>query len=316
MDSTDRTALTKLIKEKALELDFDICGIARPRILDKNKSILREWCEAGMNGKMEYLTRNTDKRADPAKHMPDVRSIVVTGMSYSSANLQKNEGVPRISRYAYGKRYQDVITRKTNDLLLFIEGQDNKIKGQAFVDSKPLFEKAWAVEAGLGWQGKHSIIINKEIGSFFFIGILMLNIDLEYDKPDIDHCGTCRLCIDRCPTGAINVNRTIDARKCISNLTIENRDPVDEGLGSKFEKRVFGCDICQEICPWNKKAPANNHPEYCINDEVANMTPEEWLSLTEEQFNRLFKESSISRVKYPNLKHNIRVVMKSGMEQQ
>jgi epoxyqueuosine reductase len=200
--------------------------------------------------------------------MPDVQSIIVFGMSYNSANLQKNEGVPIISRYAYGKRYQDVITKRLNDLLLFIKDFNNKIEGKIFVDSNPFFEKAWAVEAGLGWQGKHSIIINKEIGSFFFIGVLMLNFDLDYDKPEgIDHCGTCRLCIDRCPTGAINANRTIDARKCISNLTIENRDPVAVELGPKLEKRVFGCDICQEVCPWNRKAACNNHPEYSIPDD-------------------------------------------------
>jgi epoxyqueuosine reductase len=310
MDSADKTLLTKLIKGKALELGLDICGVARTRVLDKNKSVLREWCEAGMNDKMGYLARNTEKRADPAKHMPDVRSIVVTGMSYNSENLQKNEGVPVISRYAYGKRYQDVITEKLNDLLLFIKDQNNKTDGKIFVDSNPLFEKAWAVEAGLGWQGKHSIIINKEIGSFFFIGVIMLNVDLDYDKPEAaDRCGTCRLCIDRCPTGAINGNRTIDARKCISNLTIENRDPVAEELGPILEKRVLGCDICQEICPWNRKAPHNNHPEYSISDEVANMVPAEWLSLTEEKFTRLFKETAISRVKYQNFMHNIKITM-------
>jgi epoxyqueuosine reductase len=311
MIPVNRTALTRLVKQKALALGLDICGVARPRILDKNKSVLMEWCEGGMNDKMDYLARNLERRADPASHMPEVQSIVVTGMSYNSENKQKEKGVPIISRYAYGKRYQDVITKKMNDLLLFLEEQDNKIKGQVFVDSKPLFEKAWAVEAGLGWQGKQSIIINKDIGSFFFIGVLMLNIDLDYDKPYNDHCGTCRLCIDRCPTGAINANRTIDARKCISNLTIENRNPVAEELGPKFEKRVFGCDICQEICPWNRKAPAKNHPEYQIPDEVANMTSAEWLSLTGDQFNRLFKESAVSRVKYRNFKHNISVVLKS-----
>jgi epoxyqueuosine reductase len=311
MDSADKTAFTKLIREEALKLDLDIFGVAQTRVLDKNKNILREWCEAGMNDKMGYLARNTEKRADPSMHMPNVKSIIVTGMSYNSANLQKNNGVPIISRYAYGKRYQDVIARRLDDLFLFINNYDNKIEGKIFVDSDPLFEKPWAVEAGLGWQGKHSIIINKEIGSFFCIGVLMLNIDLDFDKPDgIDHCGTCRLCIDRCPTGAINGNRTIDTRKCISNLTIENRDPVAEEFGPKLEKRVFGCDICQEACPWNRKAAYNSHPEFTISDEVANMSPAEWLSLTEEQFIRLFKDSPISRVKYPNLMHNIRLVMK------
>jgi epoxyqueuosine reductase len=311
MNFSERNALTRRVKEKAIELGLDICGVARPRVLDENKNILKDWCEAGMNDKMDYLARNVEKRADPAKHMPAVRSIVVVGMSYNSVNMQKEAGVPIISRYAYGKRYQDVITKKLNDLLIFIKSQDYKTEGQVFVDTKPLFEKAWAVEAGLGWQGKHSIIINKEIGSFFFIGVLMLSIDLDYDKPDIDHCGTCRLCIDRCPAGAINGNRTINTRKCISNLTIENRDPLAEELGSKLEKRVMGCDICQEICPWNKKAPVKNHPEYIIPAEVANMTPSEWLSLTEEQFNRLFRDSAVSRVKFTNFRHNISVVMKS-----
>jgi epoxyqueuosine reductase len=311
MNFSDRNAVTRLVKEKAMELGFDICGIARPRVLDKNKDILKEWCEAGMNDKMDYLARNVEKRADPAKYMPEVRSIVVIGMSYNSTNMQKEAGVPIISRYAYGKRYQEVITEKLNDLLVFVKSQDNKTEGQVFVDTKPLFEKAWAVEAGLGWQGKHSIIINREIGSFFFIGVLMLSIDLDYDTPDIDHCGTCRLCIDRCPTGAINGNRTINAQKCISNLTIENRDPLAEELGSKFEKRVMGCDICQEICPWNRKAPIKNHPEYSIPDEVAKMTPAEWLSLTEEQFRGLFRDSAVSRVKFTNFRHNISVVMKS-----
>lgn len=310
MTKVDKTDLSRLIQEKTLALGLDICGIARPRILDMNRSVLIDWCEAGMNDKMDYLARNTEKRADPAQHMPEVRSVVVTGMSYNSGIGQKMAGVPIISRYAYGKRYQDVITRKLTDLLSFIKNQDNKTEGQVFVDSRPLFEKAWAVEAGLGWQGKHSIIINKEIGSFFFIGVLMLNTELDYDKPGIDRCGSCRLCIDRCPTGAINDNRTIDARKCISNLTIENREPVGEETGAKFEKRVFGCDICQEICPWNIKAPVRNHPEYAISEEIADLTPDKWLTLTEEQFHRLFKESAVSRVKYPNFKHNISVVLK------
>jgi epoxyqueuosine reductase len=312
MDSAEKNALTKSIREKALGLGFDICGVARPRIFDKNKTILKEWCEEGMNGNMGYLARNTELRADPAQHMPDVQSVLVTGLSYNSANLQKNEGVPIISRYAYGERYQEVITRKLDDLLLFIKSLNNKIEGKVFCDSNPLFEKVWAVEAGLGWQGKQSIIINKKIGSFFFIGVLMLNIDLDYDKPDgIEHCGSCRLCIDRCPTGAINGNRTIDARKCISNLTIENRDPVAEELGPKLEKRVFGCDICQEICPWNRKAKPNSHPEFKLSEKIAVLSSEEWLSLTREQFEILFKDSSVGRVKYENLMHNIRLVMKS-----
>jgi epoxyqueuosine reductase len=219
--------------------------------------------------------------------------------------------VPVISRYAYGKRYQDVITGKLDTLLAEIKEMEWSAEGKIVVDSAPFFEKPWAVEAGLGWQGKHSIIINREIGSFFFIGILMLNLELVYDKPvETDHCGSCRICIDRCPTGAINNNRTIDTRKCISNLTIENREALNEETGRRLERRVFGCDICQEVCPWNRKAPVLNHPEYAISREMAEMTTDDWINLSEEKFNSLFRFSAVGRVKYGNFVNNVRMVLK------
>lgn len=312
MDTGTRNDITALVREKSRELGFDICGIAPPRVLDKNREILRVWCEAGMNAGMSYLERNGEKRADPRIHLPGVKSLIVTGMSYNSINLQKNEGVPVISRYAYGKRYQDVISEKLRELLAFIKIHDDNAEGRIVVDSSPLFEKAWAVEAGLGWQGKHSVIINKEIGSFFFLGVLMINITLGYDKPaSRDHCGNCRLCIDGCPTGAINDNRTIDARKCISNLTIENREPVSKELGPKLRKRVYGCDICQELCPWNQKAPRNIHPEFSLSDEVANLTRKEWLDLSEERFKRIFRETPVERIRYSDFIQNVRLVIKS-----
>lgn len=316
MNAFSVSELTKLVKGKSKELGLDICGIAPAKVMDINKGVLKSWCEAGMNGKMSYLGRNTDKRADPSLHLPGVKSIVVTGMSYNSGKHQKAPGVPIVSRYAYGRRYQDVISSKLEALLVFI----NKYlpaEGKIVVDSAPFFEKAWAVEAGLGWQGKHSIIINREIGSFFFLGILMLDIELEYDAPEkADHCGTCRFCIDKCPTGAINGNRTIDTRKCISNLTIENREPVDESLAPLIGKRVYGCDICQEVCPWNRKATTINHPEYSISRELAEMTPDEWLSLTEERYDSLFQNSPVGRVKYKTFLSNIRLVMKSPVSGQ
>jgi epoxyqueuosine reductase len=312
MTARPETDLTKLIKNKSLELGLDLCGIALPRVLDKNRELLEKWCDAGMNDKMEYLKRNAGKRSDPREHLPDVKSMIVTGMSYNTGNLQKRNDVPIISRYAYGSRYQEVITAKLKKLLGFIKTYNDQASGKIVVDSAPIFEKQWAVEAGLGWQGKHSIIINKDIGSFFFIGILILNIELDFDAPAAtDLCGNCRACIDRCPTGAINENRTIDTRKCISNLTIENRAPLAEEIGPKLENRVFACDICQEICPWNRKARVINHPEYAIKEEVADMTPEEWTSLSEEKFNRLFGNSSISRAGYAKFIHNIKLVMKS-----
>jgi epoxyqueuosine reductase len=310
MNSSGAEFLSGFIKKRSGELGLDICGIARYKVLDGNKEVLREWCEAGMNDRMQYLARNTEKRADPARHLSSVKSVVVTGMSYNSEMLQKHPGVPVISRYAYGKRYQDVITAKLDTLLAEIKEMEGSAEGKIVVDSAPFFEKPWAVEAGLGWQGKHSIIINKEIGSFFFIGILMLNLELVHDKPvETDHCGSCRICIDRCPTGAINHNRTIDTRKCISNLTIENRDPLEPEIGPKLQNRVYGCDICQEVCPWNRKAPFINHPEYSLDNEIAGMDRQEWLYLTEERFNRLFTTSPVGRVNYSRFINNIRVVL-------
>ena len=311
MNSSDRTALTKLVKEKALELGFDICGIARPRILSENLEVLKSWCSEGMNDEMGYLARNLRKRGDPGILFPGAKSLVVTGLSYNSEKMQKKPGVPIISRYTYGKNYHDAITGKLNTLLAFIKSNKPEVEGKAFVDSAPLLEKPWAKEAGLGWQGKHSIVINRKIGSFFFIGILILDIDLDYDNSETaEYCGDCRLCIDACPTGAINDNRTIDTRKCIANLTIEKRDPIPEEIGPKFEKRVFGCDKCQEVCPWNRNAKPNNHPEFKLSEQIAGMSQDEWLSLTQEQFEVLFKGSSVGRKKYEDLMRNIRLVMK------
>lgn len=308
---THRTCLSRVIKEKALELGFDLCGITASKVLPENGKVLKQWCEAGMNDRMGYLGRNIEKRSNPGLLFPGARSLVVTGMSYYSENKQKKPGVPIISRYAYGTNYHEVITARLDKLLAFIKSLDRNTDGKSFVDSAPLLEKPWTQQAGLGWQGKHSVVINKKIGSFFFIGILVLNIDLIYDKPSgTDLCGTCKLCIDACPTGAVNDNRTIDARKCIAHMTIENRDPVPEEFAAKMGRRVYGCDRCQEVCPWNKIASPNNHPEFQIPDEVAEMSADDWKKLTKEQFDRLFKKSSMGRVKYKNLIQNIRLVMK------
>ena len=313
MNNPGKTALSSFIKNRSAELGFDLCGIARYHVLDKNREILHDWCEAGMNDRMNYLARNTEKRADPALHLGSVKSVVVTGMSYNSEKRQLKPSVPLISRYAYGKRYQDVISSKLKALFLSIKELNANVEGKIVVDTAPFFEKPWAVEAGLGWQGRHSIVINCEAGSFFFIGILMLNLELDYDEPCVtDHCGSCKACIDSCPTGAINDNRTINARKCISNLTIENRDPLDAEMASKFQSRVYGCDICQEVCPWNRKAPFKNHPEYSLSAEIAAMNRQDWLDLTEESFNRLFGESPVGRVNYPRFINNIRMVLNQG----
>jgi epoxyqueuosine reductase len=306
------TNLSVLIKEKSRELGFDLCGIAKARILSENGKILEKWCEAGMNAGMSYLERNIEKRINPGLLFPGAKSLVVTGLSYYSDIKQKDPRAPVLSRYAYGMNYHDVIVPKLEKLLEFIRAYEPDCEGKVFCDSAPLLEKAWAREAGLGWQGRHSILINKKIGSFFFIGTLILDIDLTYDKPfEEEFCGECRLCIEGCPTEAINDDHTIDANKCIANLTIENRGPVPEDIIPKLGGRVYGCDTCQKVCPWNKPVKSGSHPEFAINEEVAAMSLEDWELLTEDQYSRLFKNTAVERVKYNDLMRNIRAAIRS-----
>lgn len=304
--------LSVQIKEKARELDFDLCGIAKAKVLTANGIVLEKWCEAGMNDRMSYLKRNIEKSVNPELLFPGAKSLVVTGLCYFSEIKQKDPRAPVLSRYAYGINYHDVITPKLEKLFEFIRLNAPGCEGKIFCDSGPLLEKAWAREAGLGWQGRHSILINKKTGSFFFIGTLILNIDLTYDEPfEGEYCGECRLCIKACPTHAINDNRTIDARKCIANLTIENRGPIPENIISKLGGRVYGCDTCQKVCPWNEPPKCGTHPEFSINEEVAAMSREDWQSLTEEQYTRLFRNTAVERVKYEDLMRNISAAIKS-----
>ncbi len=306
MNTSETKDLSFLIKEKAHELGFDLCGIAGARKLSEREPVIKAWLDAGMNDKMFYLKRNLEMRLNPNLLFDEARSIVVTGLNYYSENGQKRKNVPVLSRYAYGTDYHDVIIPKLEKLLLFLKETDPTIDGKAFCDSAPMQEKGWAVEAGLGWQGRHSVVINREIGSFFFIGVLILNIGLVYDHPlNSEYCGNCRICIDACPTAAINDNRTIDTRKCIANITIENRGPIPRELIPLLEGRIYGCDICQEVCPWNKHAKPDTTPEFAINKEVAEMSSEEWRSLSSENFERLFSGSAVARVKYEQFVRNI-----------
>jgi len=301
-----------LIKEKALELGFDLCGIAQSRSLKERENILINWCSDGMNAGMNYLSKDIEKRINPEFLVPGAKSLIVTGLSYYTENKQKEPGVPIISRYAYGESYHSVIKRKLDKLLSFIKNINPETQGRAFVDSAPLLEKAWAVEAGLGWQGRHSIVINKETGSFFFIGTLIVNIELDYDKPFTEeHCGRCRLCIELCPTSAINENHTIDARKCLANLTIENRGPIPEDIIPKTGGRVYGCDRCQEVCPWNKDAKPHKTQEFILPEEIEMMTREDWIKLSRDDFKRLFRGSAIERRKYDPFMRNVTDVTKS-----
>ncbi len=310
MKSPSELNLAERIKSKARELGFDICGIARSRPLHEYGPVFEEWINAGMHHKMGYLARNIPKRLDPDYLLAGARSLVVTGLSYYSKPVQKEPDVPILSRYAYGIDYHDVIMSKLSRLSDFVKDIVPEAIGKPVVDSAGILEKAWAKEAGLGWQGRHSIVINKETGSFFFIGILILNVALDYDDPfSGEYCGDCRLCIDACPTGAINNNRTIDARKCISNLTIENRGALPEKMLPLLGKRVYGCDRCQEVCPWNSNVKYHDNREFVPDPEIAQMTREDWLSLSKERFTKLFGQSVLKRIGYEQFIRNVKVIL-------
>jgi epoxyqueuosine reductase len=306
--SADKT-IAILIREKAFNLGFDLCGIAPSKILKEHEPVIADWCSSGMNGEMNYLSQNIEKRINPGLLMPGAKSVVVTGLNYFTGRKQGGDGVPVISRYAYGINYHDVIKERLDKILEFIKLIRPETEGRSFVDSAPILEKAWAREAGLGWPGRHSILVNKKIGSFFFIGISVLDIELDYDKPfNEDLCGLCRLCIESCPTGAITENKTIDVRKCISYLTIESKLPVPDDLVEKMEGRVFGCDRCQEVCPWNRNATQHKINGFEISEELKQMTAEEWKTLTIDKFKRLFKGSAIERRKYIPFMRNVTIV--------
>jgi epoxyqueuosine reductase len=295
-----------LIKEFAEEAGFDLCGIARARSLEEHKEVLTKWINNGFNGDMAYLGQSIVKRIDPRILVSGAKSVIVTGLNYYSEKKQGGNDIPEISRYAYGDNYHDVIRKKLNGILEFIKDIYPETVGRTFVDSAPLLEKAWGKEAGIGWPGKNSILINRKIGSFFFLGIIVINTELEYDNPtDEDFCGTCTLCIESCPTGAINSNRTIDTRLCLAYQTLESKYPVPDDIVMKMEGRAFGCDKCQEVCPWNKNAKPHKTPEFELPAEVSAMKAEDWKNLSRKDFKRLFERSAIGRRTYCRFMDNI-----------
>jgi epoxyqueuosine reductase len=314
MAAPDIKVLSSLIRDKANSVGFDLCGFAPSRPLAEHEPVLNTWCSSGMASDMTYLCRNLEKRLNPDLLFPGVRSVIVAGLNYYTKSKLEGNGIPVISRYAYGTNYHDVLKGKLEEILGLIKENAPGTEGKTFVDSAPLLEKAWAREAGLGWPGRHSVLINDRIGSFFFLGIILINRELDYDKPfGEDKCGRCRLCIEACPTGAINENRTIDTRKCIAYLTIESKTPIPSSLAPEMGGRVFGCDRCQEVCPWNKNASENRVEEFQINPEIAQMTPDEWRNLTREKYKRLFKRSAIGRKKYETFMENlINITLNNG----
>ncbi len=300
--------LSEYIKAKALESGFDACSIVRAEPLEEERSRLLTWLMEGRHAGMDYMARNTEKRLDPARLVPGARSVVVVLLNYYPGDdIYKNgDDIPRISRYAVGRDYHKVIKKKLNTLLAWINEELTPAKGRAFVDSAPVLERAWAVRAGLGWTGKNSLLITKK-GSWFFLGELILDLELSYDEGAVkDHCGTCTRCVEACPTQAILPNRTVDAGRCISYWTIEYKGETfppeaPEGLNGW----AFGCDICQEVCPWNRKARPHRVSDFIPDERRLSLTRDDWEKMTEEEFKELFAGTPVMRTGVERMKRNV-----------
>ena len=296
---------TDLIKRKALELGFSSCGISKARFLSEEEEKFEKWLSNGYHGTMSYLEKNIDKRLDPRILVPESKSIISLTYNYYPPKKLINKNNFIISKYAYGRDYHKVLKKKLKKLFNNMKEKIGNIEGRVFVDSAPVHERAWAKLSGLGWIGKNSLLINKDVGSYFFIAEIICDLELEYDAPVSDRCGNCTRCIDACPTNAITQAQVIDSNKCISYLTIENKNSIPKELKNEMNQSIFWCDICQDICPWNRFSTPHNEKEFLPNQKLKKLRKKDWIELTEETFNRIFEGSAIKRAKYKGLKKNI-----------
>ena len=300
---------TRLVKSFAAELGFDYCGIAKAQQLDEDARRLEQWLHKGMHGSMQYMENHFELRIDPTKLVPGAKSVITLLLNYYPAEKQ-NEDSLQVSKYAYGRDYHEVIREKLHKLMAMIKGSIGEIQGRGFVDSAPVLERAWAQRSGLGWIGRNGNLLTREAGSFFFIATLITDLPLQYDDPFAkDYCGTCRRCIDACPTDAIMDNKVVDGSKCISYFTIELKDKlIPAEMGNKFDDWFFGCDTCQDVCPWNRFAQPTKETEFSPIPELLNFTTTEWESLTEETFKKIFRHSPLKRSKFQGIQRNLNFV--------
>ncbi|TAH02085.1 MAG: tRNA epoxyqueuosine(34) reductase QueG [Sphingobacteriales bacterium] len=297
---------TQLIKAEAQRLGFLFCGIAKADFLEEEAPRLDEWLRNNYNGKMAYMENYFDKRLDPRLLVDGAKSIISVGLNYFTDEKPLDDTAPKISKYAYGTDYHFVIKEKLALLMEFINETIGEVDGRAFVDSAPVLDKVWAQKAGIGWLGKHSNLISKKAGSFFFLGELIIDLELNYDLPFYtDHCGTCTKCMDACPTEAIIAPYVVDGSKCISYLTIELKDNLPNSFKGKMDNWMFGCDVCQNVCPWNRFAVPNKHEEFIPHPDLLGMTKQDWQEITDDVFGKLFKSSALKRTKFTGLKRNI-----------
>ncbi|MGG9970201.1 tRNA epoxyqueuosine(34) reductase QueG [Ferruginibacter sp. SUN002] len=297
------------IKKLATDLGFTHCGIAKAARLDEDARRLEKWLNKGMHGNMQYMENHFDLRTDPNKLVPGAKSVITLLLNYFP-NEQQNSNAPKIAKYALGKDYHEVIREKLKTFLLLLRKDIGEINGRGFVDSAPVLERTWAQKSGLGWIGKNGNIINKQSGSFFFIATLIVDIELAYDDPYAkDYCGTCTNCIDHCPTEAILPDKVIDGSKCISYFTIELKDAlIPDTMKGKFNNWMFGCDVCQDVCPWNRFSKSTEEANFTPIREVLNFSINDWEELTEESFKKIFRHSPLKRSKWQGIKRNLQFI--------
>lgn len=291
-------------------MGFTSCGIAKARFLEEDAPRLETWLKNNFHGNMHYMENHFDKRLDPRKLVPGAKSVISLLYNYFPEEIQKEDSY-KISKYAYGEDYHQVIKEKLFALLQTMKSEFGNFHARVFTDSAPVMERSWARESGLGWTGKHSLLITKKKGSYFFLAEMILDLELQYDDPfKTDHCGTCTKCIDACPTQAILPNNTIDGSKCISYFTIELKDEIPNAFKGQFDDWMFGCDICQDVCPWNRFSIPHREKHFKPNPELLNKSKEEWQALTKDAFHSLFQNSAVQRTKYAGLMRNISFLKK------
>ncbi len=301
----NKNHLTTLIKRESKRLGFDACGVSKAEKLDDEARLLEAWLNQNLHGKMDYMANHFDKRIDPRLLVENAKSVISFSYNYYTETILQKD-TPKVAMYALGKDYHEVVKHKLKEVLNFIREEAGEVNARCFVDSAPVLERAWAQRSGIGWQGKNTNLLTKNNGSYFFLAEIILDIELEFDSPVKDYCGNCTKCIDACPTDAIYEPYKVDGSKCISYFTIELKDEkIPLEMKGKFENWMFGCDICQQVCPINAQAKQHKEPEFLMSSEFLNMTQKDWEELNEEKFRTLFKGSPVKRTKYKGLKRNI-----------
>ena len=298
-----------LIKAESKRLGFLSCGISKAGFLEEEAPRLENWLNNNMHGQMSYMENHFDKRLNPTLLVDGAKSVISLLLNYYPSEHQ-NEDSYKISKYAYGQDYHHVIKQKLKELLHFIQTEIGEVSGRAFVDSAPVLDKAWAAKSGLGWVGKNSNLITQKVGSFYFIAELIIDLELEYDTPTTDHCGSCTACLDACPTEAIVAPYVVDGSKCISYFTIELKDNLPQEMKGKFDDWMFGCDVCQDVCPWNRFSKPHNEPLFQTNSDILNFSKSDWEEITVDTFRKVFKNSAVKRTKYEGLLRNINFLKK------